>query len=161
MNWPTVSDAGAIANVIVVEPRPMPPVMLALVKLPLLAMSHPPFASNRIQLPDPPVKFKTVVGTPFASTVPRSVTRLFLIAMDELKLNVPAPSWTTWSPGQFAMAVLIVPADPVYAAIVPPNCVVRLGIPPDTPTSPSHRPPYTSRSAGTEFAAKADRGNIP
>jgi hypothetical protein len=55
-----------------------------------------------------------VVGLPFASTDPRSVTLLFVREMLLDRLKVPGASWTYWSFGQLDNALLMVDAEPEY-----------------------------------------------
>jgi hypothetical protein len=100
-----------------------------------------------------------VAGKPLTSTAPRRVTPLLAILILPLPrlLNVPAASWTYWLDGHAAIAALICAAvDAVLR--VEPYCVRLVGIPPPTPTIPSHVPPYGSRSAGTGSEPKTQRG---
>jgi hypothetical protein len=72
-----------------------------------------------------------VVGTPLASTEPRSVL-LFTSVILELKLNVPGPIFTVCPLGQAASCVAMF-AGVTCAPVSVVNTVARAGMPPTTP----------------------------
>src|SRR5439155_12730741 len=74
-----------------------------------------------------PVKCRNVASGP----LPRRVTlSLALNAIPVDSAKVPDPSCTCCPAGQFAIAVLIAAAVPVYGAMVGPHCVDLTGIVP-------------------------------